>query len=187
MMSWIWCILFFLGSVCTTAFYGGDAALKALLKGAENSVTLCITLLGIYMLWMGLLNVAADAGLIRALSGKLKKPCEWLFPGAGEATGAITLNIAANMLGMGNVATPFGLEAMKQMQKKNNKKDVATTAMCCFLAVNASALEIIPTTMISIRASNNSISPAAIILPTFISSALATVIAIVLCKILARK
>ncbi len=187
MMSWIWCILFCLGTVWTTMRFGGDAALSAMLDGAQQSVTLCLSLAGAYMLWMGLLGIAKRAGLITALSKRLRRVCEWLFPGAGEATGPLTLNIAANLLGMGNAATPFGLEAMRLLQKNNPDKTRATDAMCIFLAVNASALEIIPTTMIGLRAAYGSSQPGAIVLPTIISSAAATFAAVVCCRALVRR
>ena len=122
-----------------------------------------------------------------SLSKKLRRPCEWLFPGAGEATGAITLNVAANILGMGNAATPFGLEAMRLMQKHNRDKTRATDAMCVFLAVNASALEVLPTTMVGMRAVYGSQQPGAIVLPTFISSTIATVLTIIICRMLVKR
>lgn len=187
MMGWIWCVLFCLGTILTTLFYGGDTAISAMIEGAQQAVTLCISLGGAYMLWMGLLGVAKEGGLIKALSKKIIRPCEWLFPGAGAATGPITLNIAANMLGMGNAATPFGLEAMKIMQQSNSDKTRATDAMCVFLAVNASALQVIPTTMISLRAAYGSSSPGSIIVPTILSSAAATIIAILLCRMLVKR
>lgn len=186
MMSWVFCILFALGTLCTTFQAGGDAALGAMLEGAQKSITLCLSLGGSYILWMGLLGVAKRAGLMQALSKKLRRACEWLFPGAGEATGAITLNMAANMLGMGNAATPFGLEAMRLMQKNNPDKRRATDAMCIFLAVNASALELIPTSMIGLRAAAGSLQPGAIVLPTLLSSGAATLVAVLLCRLLSR-
>ncbi len=183
MMSWIWSILFCLGALVLTFTKGGDAAIDSMLTGAQEAVTLCLSLAGAYLLWMGLLGVARKAGLIDALSRKLRGVCAWLFPGAGEATGPITLNIAANMLGMGNAATPFGLEAMRLMQKHNPNKAVATTAMCSFLAINASALQLIPTTLIGLRAAAGSLQPASIVLPSFLASAAATAVAIVACKL----
>ena len=183
-MDWIWCILFCAGTVYASATLGGDAALSAMLQGAGKAVTLCVSLAGATMFWMGLMEVAQEAGLIKKLSRALKRPCAWLFPGAEEATGAITLNIAANILGMGNAATPFGLTAMRIMQAHNPQKERATTAMCAFLAVNASALEVIPTTMIALRAAAGSSAPASVILPSLVSSAIATLAAIVVCRLL---
>lgn len=182
MMGWIWGILFCVGVVTLTINAGGDAAVKAMLDGAQQSVTICISLAGAYLLWMGLLGIAKKSGLIDALSKKIRRPVSWLFPGAGNATGAITLNIAANMLGMGNAATPFGLEAMRLMQQTNKTPTVATTAMCAFLAVNASALQLIPTTLISLRQAAGSMQPGVVILPSFLSSLLATLAAVAACK-----
>lgn len=187
MMSWIWCILFCIGAVWTSFRFGGDAAVGAMLDGAQQAITLCITLAGTYILWMGLLNIAKRAGLVEALSRKLRRVCEWLFPGAGEATGAITLNMAANILGLGNAATPFGLEAMRLMQKHNKDKRRATDAMCAFLAVNASALQILPTTMIGLRAAYGSLQPGAIVLPSILSSAAATLVTVLLCRMLVKR
>lgn len=186
MMSFIWSILFFIGTLLTTFLYSGDAALNAMLSGAQKGLTLCISLGGAYMLWMGLLQIGEEAGLIKSLSKKLRRTCEWLFPGAGEATGAITLNVAANILGMGNAATPFGLEAMRIMQKKNREKTRATDAMCVFLAVNASALQVIPTGMMALRSANGSSMPSAIVLPSILSSAIATALTILICRILVK-
>ena len=118
--------------------------------------------------------------------GQIKCP-SWLLPEAKQATGAIALNFAANMLGMGNAATPFGLEAMRLMQLENKNKTTATGTMCAFLAINASALEIIPTTMIGLRAAYGSASPAAIVLPTLISSGTATFVTVLICRRLLKK
>jgi spore maturation protein A len=176
-----------MGMACAIFFQGGDATLAAVMEGAQEALTLCISLGGVYMLWMGLLGIARDAGLVDKLSKKLRKPCEWMFPGVKEATGPITLNIAANMLGLGNAATPFGIEAMRIMQRYNTNKDRATDAMCVFLAVNASALQVIPSTMISLRSAAGSNTAGIIVIPSLISSAAATAVAIFLCKLIIGK
>lgn len=186
-MGWIWSILFCAGTLYATFTIGGDAALSAMLKGTSESVTLCLKLLGTHMLFMGLLSIAKEAGLVLALSKRLKRIIKWMLPEAKQATGAIALNFAANMLGMGNAATPFGLEAMRIMQLENKNKDVATGTMCAFLAINASALEIIPTTMIGLRAAYGSPTPGAIVLPTLISSGTATLVTILICRRLIKK
>ncbi|OQA16337.1 MAG: Spore maturation protein A [Firmicutes bacterium ADurb.Bin356] len=187
MMGWIFSVLFCIGTLYATFTLGGDAALSAMLLGASESVLLCIKLLGTYMLFMGLMSVAKEAGLLIALSRRLKRVISWLLPEAKQATGAIALNFAANMLGMGNAATPFGLEAMRLMQLENKNKNTATGTMCAFLAINASALEIIPTTMIGLRAAYGSASPAAIVLPTLISSGTATFVTVLICRRLLKK
>ncbi len=187
MMSYVFAILFCIGAFTLTFTDSGDAATAAMLSGAENAVTLSLELAGSYLLFMGLLNVAKEADLVKKLSKKLEKICAFLFPGARTATAPIALNIAANMLGLGNAATPFGLKAMQEMQKYNKTPDVATDAMCAFLAVNASALQILPTTMIALRQASGSTAPGSIVLPAFISSTIATAVAIIACKICMKR
>ena len=95
----------------------GAEALTALLSGTEQAVELTLALAGTYMLWMGLMNVASEAGLIKKLANAMKKPLGLLMPNAGEAMGPITLNLAANFFGLGNAATPFGVAAMKKLKE----------------------------------------------------------------------
>jgi len=187
MLRWIWGILLCSGIAALTFYHSGDAAVDAMLTGAGEAVSLSISLAGAYMLWMGILEIANRAGLIRALSNALRRPCQWLFPNAGEAAGPLTLNIAANMLGMGNAATPFGLEAMRLLQKHNPDKVTATDAMCTFLAVNASALQLVPTTLIGLRAAAGSLQPAAIVVPSFLASFAATLVAVIACRLCMRR
>jgi spore maturation protein A len=135
---------------------------------------------------MGLLNVAEKAGLIRALSRLLSPVLRLLFPDAGKAKEAISLNLAANMLGMGNAATPYGLRAMRLLDEANPHPGVATNEMCVLLVINASCLELFPATLIGLRASFGSARPAAVVLPTLLSSLSATVVAVVLCLVFTR-
>ena len=129
---------------------------------------------------MGLLNVAERAGLVRALSRLLSPVLRLLFPNAGGAKEAISLNLAANMLGMGNAATPYGLSAMRLLNDANPRPGVATNEMCVLLAVNASCLEVFPATLVG------SADPMAVVLPTLLSSLAATAVAVILCLLLTR-
>ncbi|MDO4543381.1 MAG: nucleoside recognition domain-containing protein [Clostridia bacterium] len=185
-MNIVFVVMLLIGIIVETVRNGGDAALASLLEGGNEAVTLCITLLGAYMFWMGLMGVMQKSGLMEALSKRLRRAIGFLFPNAGEAAGAISMNLAANMLGMGNAATPFGLTAMRLLDEKNPKKGIATNEMCTLLAVNASCLELLPTTLIALRQAYGSASPAAVVLPTLLSSALATVVAVILCKVLSK-
>lgn len=187
MINWIWSGIFCFCAIVLTFTSGGDAAMEAMLAGAQEAVTLSISLAGSYLLFLGLLGVAKKAGLMDALSRKLRPVTNWLCPNAGRAGGAITLNLAANMLGMGNAATPFGLEAMRLLDEQNPVKGRATHAMCMFICVNASALQLIPTTLIGLRASYGSPAPTAIVVPSLIASIAASAAAIVLCKLLAKR
>ncbi len=182
-------VLFFLllsGAVAMLVSGNGDGVLLALQSGADSAIQTAVTMSGAYLLWMGLLNVAQEAGLIRSLSRLLSPVLKLLFPNAGSAKDAIALNLAANMLGMGNAATPYGLEAMRLLNEKNPRPGVATNEMCVLLCVNASCLELFPTTLVGLRASFGSARPAAIVLPTLLSSLLSTVVAVVLCLVLTR-
>ena len=165
---------------------GADGVLEALEHGTSSAVETALRLSGAYLLWMGLLNVAKEAGLIRALSRLLSPVLRLLFPNAGRAKEAISLNLAANMLGMGNAATPYGLSAMRLLNEANPKRDVATNEMCVLLALNASCLELFPATLIGMRTSFGSAHPSAVVLPTLLSSLSATLVAAVLCLVFTR-
>lgn len=165
---------------------GGDLALSSLVAGAGDAVTACLSMCGAYLLWMGLLNVAKEAGLMRALAKALRPILRLLFPNAKDASEAISMNLAANMLGMGNAATPYGIEAMRLLNESNPQPGVATNEMCVLICVNASCLELFPASLIALRQSYGSVSPASVVLPTLLSSAAATLAAVVLCLVLTR-
>ncbi len=181
-------ILFLLLSGVAASILNGGAerVLPALLSGASDAVSNALRLSGTYLLWMGLLNIAKEAGLIRALSRLLSPVLKLLFPNAGNAKEAISLNLAANMLGMGNAATPYGLTAMRLLDESNPRPGVATNEMCVLLAINASCLELFPATLVGLRASFGSARPAVIVLPTLLSSLAATLAAVVLCLLCTR-
>ena len=179
-------LLFVLGIVLSIANGRAETVLSALQSGAVGAVDTALKLSGAYLLWMGLLNVAKEAGLIRTLSRLLSPALDRLFPHAGRAREAISLNLAANMLGMGNAATPYGLEAMRLLDASNPKKGVATDEMCVLLVVNASFLELFPATLVGLRSGFGSARPDAIVLPTLLSSLAATLVAVALCLVLCR-
>ena len=163
-----------------------DGVLSALQSGASDAINAVLRLSGAYLVWMGLLNVAEKAGLIRSLSRLLSPVMRLLFPNAGKAKEAISLNLAANMLGMGNAATPYGLKAMRLLNEANPHAGVATDEMCTLLVVNASCLELFPATLTGLRASFGSVRPAAVVLPTLLSSLAATLVAVLLCLVFTR-
>jgi spore maturation protein A len=181
-------ILFLLlaGIVASLLSGGGDAVLSALQNGAFGAVETMLRISGAYLLWMGLMRIAEKAGLIGALSKLLDPVLRLLFPRAGKAKNAIALNLAANMLGMGNAATPYGLKAMRLLNETNPRPGVATNEMCVLLAINASCLELFPATLVGMRTSFGSEDPTAVVLPTLLSSLAATLAAAVLCLLLIR-
>lgn len=161
----------------------------AALNSALTSVEICIKLIGIMALWLGLLNIAKDAGLVDALARLLGPMMRWLFPevpSGHPAQGAMLMNISANMLGLDNAATPMGLKAMQELQTLNPEKDTATNAMATFLAVNTSNVTIVPITIIAYRVAAGSTDPAGPILPIILTTTVTTIVAIVSVRLLSR-
>ena len=179
-------LLLIAGIAVSLVFGKADGVLSALQSGAASAVENILRLSGAYLLWMGLLNIAEKAGLIGALSHLLSPVLNLLFPNAKEAREAISMNLAANMLGMGNAATPYGLSAMRLLNESNPDPGVATNEMCVLLVVNASCLELFPATLVGIRSGFGSAAPSAVVLPTLLSSLCSTVVAVVLCLLFTR-
>ena len=164
-----------------------DLALGYMLEGADSALELMLGLGGSYILWLGIMKVAERAGLVTALSRKMEKPLRLLMPNVGSAAAPITLNLAANFFGLGNAATPFGIEAMKELTKnRGERSSIASNDVCMFLALNSSCIQLIPTSVIAIRAACGSANPSSIILPTLISSILSSILTIILCKLCGR-
>ncbi|HEX9576265.1 MAG TPA: nucleoside recognition domain-containing protein [Myxococcales bacterium] len=158
-------------------------------KGAADAVTLAIGLVGVMALWLGLLKIAEKAGLVEKLARAARPIFRPLFPGVPEghpALSAMLLNIAANILGLGNAATPFGIKAMEELEKLNPNPGTATNAQALFLAINTASLQLVPTTVIALRASAHSTDPAGILLPTLMSTVCALSVAIAVAKLLER-
>jgi spore maturation protein A len=157
--------------------------------GASQGVTLAIGLIGVMALWLGLMRIAEKAGLVEKLARAARPIFRPLFPGVPDghpAISAMLLNIAANMMGLGNAATPFGIKAMEELEKLNPTPGSASNAQVVFLAINTASLQLVPTTVIALRASAHSTDPAGILLPTLASTFCALTVAIFAAKILER-
>ena len=160
----------------------GDAqgAVDALLEGAGEAVSLCLSLAGAYM------AVGEEAGLVEKLRRLVEPALKKLFPSSPKAVAPITLNLCANFFGLGSAATPFGLAAMRELEAVNDKPGVATDDMCMFLSMNASAIELLPMSVLALRTAAGSQDVYAVVAPTFIVSLLCAAVAILLCKLLAK-
>jgi spore maturation protein A len=160
-----------------------------IIKYAKTAVELAIGLIGIMALWLGIMKIAEQSGLIAKL-GKLLKPITTrIFPDVPAdhpAMGAMIMNISANMLGLSNAATPFGLKAMEELNKLNTKSGTATDAMCTFLVINTGNLQLIPATVIAIRAAAGSSNPTEIIGPVIVATFITLVIGVTTVKGLAK-
>jgi len=162
---------------------------KSALDGAKSSVELAISLAGAMTLFLGLMKVLEAAGGLDLLARMIRPVMVRLFPDVPAdhpAMGAMIMNIAANVLGLGNAATPFGIKAMQELNTLNKTPGTATNAMVLFLAINTSGVAVLPTGVIALRASLGSTDPAAIFVPTLVASALNTVVAVLAAKLFAR-
>lgn len=154
---------------------------------AEGAVTLAIGLIGIMALFLGLMKVAEAGGLLRIIARLLRPLMVRLFPDVPAehpAMGAIIMNLSANVLGLGNAATPFGIRAMQELDSLNPHKGTATNAMALFMAINTSAVTLLPTGVIALRAAAGSTDPAGIVPTTLVATICSTTVAIVSCKLL---
>ena len=186
MLNYIWFGLIFISVVVGTITGRIDQVTEAAITMSKTSVEIALGLIGIMALWLGTMKIAEDSGLIQIIAKTLRPITIRLFPDVPSdhpAIGSIVLNMAANMLGLGNAATPLGLKAMKELQALNKHKDTATDAMCTFLAINTSSVQIIlhATVVGLMGAAANQI-----FITTIIATSLSTVAAIISVKVLAK-
>ncbi|MGD9488942.1 MAG: nucleoside recognition domain-containing protein [Calditrichaceae bacterium] len=161
----------------------------AAIKAAGTAVEISIGLIGVMALWLGLMKVAEEAGMIKILARIVRPITKRLFPEIPSdhpAIGAMLMNIAANMLGLSNAATPLGLKAMDELEKINPKKGTASDDMITFLVINTSAITIVPATAIAIRASLGSVNPQQIVIPSIIAASMATLVGVTTVKLIQR-
>ena len=159
---------------------------QSIFDSATNAVELSITFFATSCLWNGIMKIAQETTFVNKLTKALRPIINFLFPDIKEnekAKKEISMNIIANILGLGNAATPLGLKAMKTLQKENNKKDTISNSMAMFIVINTASLQLIPTTVIAIRTSLNSNNPTQIIFPVWGATIAAAVSAIIATKI----
>ncbi|AVP55422.1 spore maturation protein A [Clostridium tetani] len=189
MVNYIWFFILVIGIVVGIITGRGELMSKVIISSTTSSVDLIIKLLGIMSLWCGIMKIAEKSGLTDKLAKILKPILRLILKDAGKddkTLGSIVMNITANMMGLSNAATPFGIKAMENMQEINLDKDTASDDMAMFLVLNAACIQIIPTTIISIRAASGSNSPADIILPSILTTGMAGIVGIISCKILEK-
>ena len=163
---------------------------NSIFQSCDEAVQLSITLLGTMCLWNGLMKIVKETNLINKLSNILYPIIHILFPNLKKEDKEykeISINIIANLLGIGNAATPSGLQAMKTMQEKNSNKERLTDNMAMFIILNTASIQLIPTTVIAIRMSLNSAEPTKVIFPIWIATISADIAGIIASKILSKK
>lgn len=186
MINKIWFSFIFVG--ITYGFISGNisAVNEEIIISAKKSLDIFISIFPVIVLWLGIMTIASDSGLLNKISNILYPILGKIFkdiPKNHESLGYISSNIAANILGLGSAATPFGLKAMKSLQELNDNKDTASHSMITFLLLNTSGLTLVPTTVISIRMLYKSINPTSIITSTILATLISTISAIILDKI----
>ncbi|HBD63188.1 MAG TPA: nucleoside recognition protein [Clostridiales bacterium] len=189
MINYVWFGLLIIGIVVSIVTGNVQAVTDAAIGNAKTAVELSMGLIGVMALWLGIMKIAEESGLVKKLSIALKPILTKLFPdipGDHPAMGAIVMNIAANVFGLGDAATPFGLKAMQEMQKLNTTDDTATDSMCTFLAINTSSVTLVPASVIAYRVAAGSTNAVEIIGPAIIATAISTTTAIIAVKLLSK-
>lgn len=190
MLNIIWPI-FLIASFIYAMLWGNIADVnESIFSSTENAVNLAIQLLGTICLWNGIMKIAMKTKIVKGLKKLLTPILKKIFPDINEEEDVhseISMNVIANILGLGNAATPLGLKAMKSLQKKNKDKKVLSNSMAIFIVLNTASIQIIPTTVIGIRSSLNSNNPTAMIVHVWIATICAALAAILSAKILMKK
>lgn len=194
MLNYLWGGMILIAVVYGAVTGNVQAVGNAALDSSKEAVELCITMLGVMALWTGVMQIAEASGLTRKLIRLLRPVLHFLFPEIPEdskANGYIASNMIANFLGLGWAATPFGLKAMEELQKINvaqgGKKEVASRAMCTFLIINISSLQLIPVNIIAYRSQYGSVNPAGIVGPAILATLASTVAAVLFVAVTNKK
>lgn len=189
MMNYIWTFLIVF-SLISSIYYGNMGELSSgVINSGNTAVNLCISLLGTFCLWNGIMNVAEKSGLSKSFAKFLSPVLCRIFKGIkhdDQALLPISLNISSNLLGLSNAATPLGIEAMKRLAESNKNKTAPDNNMVLFVVMNTAALRLIPTTVAALRAKHQSENPLEIMLPSIITSVTALTIGILTAKIFER-
>lgn len=189
-MSIIWFGMIIFGMIVAMINGRTEIINEVILKDAQEAVVFAIGLTGIMGVWLGIMNIAKKSGLIHHFALLMRPVTKILFPSLPPnhpAISAMMMNMVANMFGAGNSATALGIKAMEELQSLNTDKKTATNAMCMFLVINMSSIQLIPLTVLKIRADAGSIAPTEIIGTSIIATAVSTLVGVIVCKALEEK
>lgn len=190
MIGYLWAALICI-SILTAALRGDLAVITpAIFDASERGVKVAFGLIGTMTFWLGIMKLLESSGVLRWLNRVLRLPVRLLFPQVpeeGPAMNAILMNLSANLLGLGNAATPFGIKAMEEMQKINPYGASASDEMCTFLALNTSSITLIPTTVMALRAAAGAVNPADILGSTIVATICSTAVALLADRLLRKK
>jgi len=188
-LNYLWPIMIIISII--TGFFNGCAeeTVNAGLSAAQNSINVLLSFAGMMCFWSGILHVAESSGVIAAAEKLIRPVTRILFPKLKKgdtASRKITANIAANILGMGNAATPAGIDAMAELDILNKKKNTPSDEMCIFTVLNTASVQIIPTTVISLRAAAGSVNPTSVLIPIWICSVISLISAIMAMRLILK-
>lgn len=188
MINYIWFLMIGSGLLFSLIGNNGDKISKSIVDSTSSTVTLIISLVGVMCLWCGIMKIAEESGLTNKLSKLLRPILNLLFKEKNneKVMGPVVMNLTANILGLGNAATPFGLKAMEELDVVNEKKGVASNDMALFLVLNANCIQLFPTTILSVRSMAGSIDHSGVMIGIIITTFLTSIISVIICKILQR-
>lgn len=186
MLNYLWGFMIIVGVVYGVFSGNITQVADGAIDSSKEAVTLCVTMLGVMSLWTGLMQIASKSGLIGKCEKLIAPVMKWLFPDVPighKAMEYMTTNVIANIFGLGWAATPAGIKAMEELSKLNDMKKEASNAMCTFLVINISSLQLIPVNIIAYRSQYGSVNPTAVVLPGLIATIVSTIAGIIYCKI----
>lgn len=189
-MNKIWFYMISIGIINSIVFGKLEELNKVIMVEASRGIEFTISLIGIMALWMGIMNIAKESGLVDSIGKIIYPVIKLLFPSipkGSKALSYILMNMSLNMLGASNGATAFGLKAMEELQDLNTEKNKATNDMIMFLVINMSSIQLVPFTVLKIRLDEGAVNPNEIIATTLFATMISTIIGIVLCKLLERR
>ncbi len=183
-MSKIW-IVMIIASLVMMSIFSPSAVVGTMMEASKMGITMCIEFIGIYAVWMGIMQVLDDCKLSHKLSAVLSRPVQYIFGKTdAETEKNICLNIASNIIGIGSAATPYGIKAMQGLDKGDKR---ATRAMIMLVVINSTGIQLLPTTVIGMRAMAGSISPSCILWPTIVATFIPTLLGILLVSVIYRR
>lgn len=198
MLNYLWAGMTLTGILWGALHGQMTAVTDGAIQASKEAVTLCVTMLGVMTLWTGVLEIGHRSGLVDQLAGRMGPILTFLFPRLdpdGEARKQISVNMIANILGLGWAATPAGLKAMEELKKVEEERGMggaarqegtASNEMCTFLIINISSLQLIPMNMIAYRSQYGSVNPTAIVGPALAATFISTVVAVIFCRVMDR-
>lgn len=190
MLKYIWSFLLIIGFLFGILNGRVQETTKAIMDGATSGITISISLAGILCLWSGIMEIANKSGITLSISRITAPVIRLLYPEIPKnhpASAAIVMNMTANLLGLGNAATPLGIKAMEEMQKINKIKTICSNSMIMFLVINTSMLQLVPATIIAVRSASGAKNPSDVTVPIWIASICASAVGVILVKSLSSR